>query len=78
VTNRCDVKQQPWGQVSDKTPAVHRPEAISKVVVSRASAGQVFQPHGFQGRKWLIEKAKMALSTESAGLYYYDQVKRFK
>jgi len=26
----------------------------------------------------MIEKAKIALSTESSLLYYYDQVKRFK
>jgi hypothetical protein len=28
--------------------------------------------------KCLMEQAKMALSTESGVLYYYDQVERFK
>jgi hypothetical protein len=76
--NRCDVKQQPWGQVSNKPAPVHSPGAIHEVVVSQAGDKQGRRPHGFQRPKWLIKKAKMALSTENAGLYYYDQVKRFK
>jgi hypothetical protein len=76
--NRCRVKQQPWGQVSNKPAAVHRPGAIHEVVVLRAADKRGLRPHGFERPKSLIEKAKMALSTENAGLYYYDQVKRFK
>jgi len=76
--NRCHVKQQPWGQVSNKPAPVHRPDVVHEVVVSQAGDKQGLGPHGFQLTKWLIEKAKMALSTESADLYYYDQVKRFK
>ena len=73
-----DVKQQVWGQVSNKLASVHRLVRFGKVVVRRPFAKQCNKPHGFQGPKCLIEKAKIALSTENVALYYYDQVKRFK
>jgi hypothetical protein len=63
------VKRQPWGQVSYKHAAVHRAARIGKVVVLGAACNQGLRPHGFQGPKWLIEKAKMVLSTETGVLY---------
>jgi hypothetical protein len=72
------VKRQPWGQVSNKHLAVHRAGRFAGVVVDSGTSGPGFRPHGFQGPKCLIEKAKMVLSTEIGVLYYYDQVKRFK
>ena len=78
LMNEASVKQQHWGQLRNKHPAVHRPGRLAEVVVCLGHPEPDLGPHGFPGLKWLIEKVKMALSTENAALYYYDQVKRFK
>ena len=78
MKERALVKQQAWGQVSDKRDAVHSKTAQREVVVPRPMRNAGLRPHGFQGPKSLIEQTKMALSTDLSGLYYYDQVERLK
>jgi hypothetical protein len=63
---------KPWGQHPGKPQVVHRAEARAQVVVSEPRAGTPAGAQGSSLSKCLIAQAKMAFSTGSGLLYYYD------
>ncbi len=54
-----------------------QPEQLGGSCCCFGADGPALAPHGSTVSKWLIEQAKMRLSTESGLAYYYHQVKRF-